>query len=50
VSDLSSPKAVQVATGVTGNNTAIWDATLTVTAPDAALAATYTATLTHSLL
>jgi hypothetical protein len=46
---LSTPKPVQTATGVTGNNTAIWGATLTVTAPGDALAANYTATLTHSV-
>ncbi|GAA1789642.1 hypothetical protein GCM10009712_41280 [Pseudarthrobacter sulfonivorans] len=50
VSDLSIGGPVQTAAGVVGNNTAIWDATLTVTAPDDALADTYTATLTHSVL
>ncbi|WP_159620647.1 hypothetical protein [Arthrobacter zhaoguopingii] len=48
--DLSTAKAVQTATGVVGNNTATWDATLSVTAPANALADTYTAVLTHSFL
>lgn len=47
---LSTAKTVQAATGVVGNNTATWDATLSVTAPSDALADIYTATLTHSLL
>jgi hypothetical protein len=42
--------AVQTATTVAGNNTATWDATLTVETPTQALADTYTATLTHSVL
>ncbi|KQR75542.1 hypothetical protein ASF98_06940 [Arthrobacter sp. Leaf337] len=49
-SDLSTPKTVQAATAVTGNNTATWDANLSVTAPADALADVYTATLTHSVL
>lgn len=49
-SDLSTAKTVQAATGVVGNNTATWGATLSVTAPSDALADTYTATLTHSVL
>nr|WP_176704695.1 hypothetical protein [Arthrobacter sp.]AXV46315.1 hypothetical protein pA40H1_p28 [Arthrobacter sp.] len=42
--------AVQTATTVVGNNTATWDATLTVVTPEQVLADTYTATLTHSVL
>lgn len=49
-SNLSVVKTVQTATGVVGNNTAAWDATLSVTAPTDALADTYTAKLTHSVL
>lgn len=49
-SDLSVAKAVQTATAVSGNNTATWNAELTVTAPAEALADTYKATLTHSFL
>lgn len=38
----------QTATAVSGNNTATWDATLSLAAPSDALADTYTATLTQS--
>jgi hypothetical protein len=48
--DLSVPTTVQSATNVNGNNTATWDALVQVTAPSDALADTYTATLTHSVL
>jgi hypothetical protein len=48
--DLSTAKTVQAATGVVGNNSAIWNANLSVLAPTDALADTYTATLTHSVL
>ncbi|WP_427174697.1 hypothetical protein [Arthrobacter sp. 92] len=48
--DLSTAKTVQSATAVVGNNTATWDAVLSVTAPSDALADTYTAVLTHSVL
>ncbi|MHA7285924.1 WxL domain-containing protein [Arthrobacter sp. MDT3-44] len=47
---LSVPGVVQSATGVNGNNTAAWNATLQVSAPSDALADVYTATLTHSVL
>jgi hypothetical protein len=46
----STPQAVQTASDVVGNNTATWDAELRVTAPTDALADTYTATLTHSVI
>lgn len=49
-SDLSTAKAIQEATAVSGNNTATWNANLSVLAPAGALADTYTATLTHSTL
>ncbi|MCC9176877.1 WxL domain-containing protein [Arthrobacter sp. zg-Y750] len=39
-----------LASGVRGNNTAEWNATLSVPVPDDALAGTYKATLTHSVL
>jgi hypothetical protein len=43
--------AVQTASAVTGNNTAIWDGTVSVAIPSDALAATdYTATMTESVL
>ncbi|MFF1382187.1 hypothetical protein ACFVWT_01340 [Arthrobacter sp. NPDC058288] len=48
--DLSTAKTVQAATAVTGNNSAIWNADLSVAAPADALADVYTATLTHSVL
>ncbi|TFB90590.1 hypothetical protein E3O44_03065 [Cryobacterium algoricola] len=47
-----SPNAespVQTATAVTGNNTATWDAALSMTVPSAALFGTYSAVLTHSV-
>ncbi|MCJ0901925.1 hypothetical protein [Rhodococcus sp. ARC_M6] len=43
-------RTVQTATGVSGNNTATWDAALTIPVPASALADTYVATLTHSVL
>jgi hypothetical protein len=46
----ATPAALVIGTGVTGNNTASWRPTVTVTrAPDAA-AHSYTATVTHSVL
>lgn len=48
--DLSTAKTVQTATAVSGNNTATWDASLSILAPAGTLADTYTATLTHSFL
>lgn len=48
--DLSTVGVVQSATGVRGNNTASWNATLQVSAPTDALADIYRATLTHSVL
>ncbi|WP_353988283.1 hypothetical protein [Ruicaihuangia caeni] len=42
---------IQTATAVTGNNTATWGGTISVSIPsDALAAADYTATLTHSVL
>ncbi len=48
--NLSVPTAIQSVTAVNGNNTAIWNAAVNVTAPTDALADNFTATLTHSLL
>ncbi|WP_155849549.1 hypothetical protein [Arthrobacter sp. H20] len=48
--DLSTAKSVQTASAVTGNHVATWGATLALTAPSNALADTYTAVLTHSVL
>jgi hypothetical protein len=47
---LDAAKTEQSATAVTGNNTAEWNADQSFTAPANALADTYTATLTHSVL
>lgn len=43
------PRIVQTATGVSGNNTATWNADLTVAVPNDAVTDTYTATLTYSV-
>jgi hypothetical protein len=45
-----SASAVQTATAVVGNNSATWGATVELLIPTQALAANYTATLTHSVL
>jgi hypothetical protein len=47
---LGAAAIVEAATVVTGNNSATWDADLTVAVPDAALADDYTAILTHSVV
>lgn len=44
------PGAVQTATGVAGNNSATWDATVEVAAPADTLAGTYTSTIVHSVV
>lgn len=46
----STAQPAQTATVVVGNNTATWTANLLLTVPANALADTYTATLTHSVL
>ncbi|WP_307101499.1 WxL domain-containing protein [Arthrobacter globiformis] len=43
------PRIVQTATGVSGNNTATWNADLTLPVPNDAVRDTYTATLTYSV-
>lgn len=43
------PRIVQTATGVSGNNTATWNARLTVPVPNDAVVDSYTATLTYSV-
>jgi len=40
---------VETATGVSGNNTAAWNPTITVTIPANALAGTYSTTISHSV-
>ncbi|WP_427174704.1 hypothetical protein [Arthrobacter sp. 92] len=47
--DLRAPKVVQTATGVSGNNSATWTASLIVSVPPDTIADTYNATLTYSL-
>jgi hypothetical protein len=47
--DLSTAKAVQTATGVSGANTAAWDPGINVAVPAGARTAAYTATITHSV-
>jgi hypothetical protein len=47
--DPTTPRIVQTATGVSGNNTATWNAGLTVPVPNDAVVDTYTATLTYSI-
>jgi hypothetical protein len=49
VSDPTTARIVQAATGVSGNNTATWDALLSVPVPNDAVVDTYTATLTYSI-
>ncbi|WP_373461921.1 hypothetical protein [Arthrobacter sp. V4I6] len=46
----ATPQTVQTATVVVGNNGATWGAGLSLAVPGNALADTYTATLTHSVL
>ena len=47
--DVSTAKPSQTATGVHGNNTAVWTATLAVPIPDDALADTFSGTMTQSV-
>jgi hypothetical protein len=48
-SDPTTARIVQAATGVSGNNTATWDALLSIPVPNDAVVDTYTATLTYSI-
>ena len=47
--DLSTTRTAFSATGVVGNNTTAWSPTLTVNIPSAAVASTYSGTVTHSV-
>ena len=47
--DPTTPKVIQTATNVAGNNTATWNAGLSVHVPAEAVADVYTATLTYSV-
>jgi hypothetical protein len=46
---LYPPGPVQVATGVSGINSATWNPTIHLTVPANALAGTYSSTITHSV-
>ncbi len=46
---LSSPQTAFTATAGVGNNSATWDPTLIIAVPAAAVAGTYTGTVTHSV-
>jgi hypothetical protein len=47
--DLSTSKSVQSTTSATGDNSATWDADLSVAVPKTALKDNYTAVITHSV-
>jgi hypothetical protein len=46
---INVPRVAFTGTALVGNNTATWNPTLTVTIPAAAVAGTYTGTVTHSV-
>jgi hypothetical protein len=46
---INVPRTAFTGTTLTGNNTATWNPTLTVTIPTAAVAGTYSGTVTHSV-
>ncbi|WP_326645201.1 hypothetical protein OG884_12435 [Streptosporangium sp. NBC_01755] len=46
---INVPRTAFTGTELTGNNTATWNPTLTVTIPAATVAGTYTGTVTHSV-
>jgi hypothetical protein len=50
LSGLSPSGTVQVATGVSPNNAANWNPTITVTISPGSLAGTYSTTITHSVI
>jgi hypothetical protein len=50
ITDLTAATPTQTATAITGNNTTTWSAALSVAVPPAALADTYSAVLTQSVL
>ncbi|MCU1487490.1 MAG: Nucleoporin 62kDa-like protein [Actinomycetia bacterium] len=49
-SDLTAVSPVVTATGITGDNSATWNPTITIAVPGGALAGTYYATITHSVV
>lgn len=48
--DLTAVSAAVTATGITGDNAATWNPTITVTVPGGTIANVYAATITHSVL
>jgi hypothetical protein len=48
--DLTGVAAVVTATGITGDNSATWNPTITVTVPGGMAAGIYSATITHSVV
>ncbi|HUX69953.1 MAG TPA: hypothetical protein VMV41_05545 [Cellulomonadaceae bacterium] len=48
--DLTGVSPAVTATGITGDNSATWNPTITVTVPGGTIAGVYTATITHSVL
>ncbi len=46
---INVPRTAFTGTALTGNNTATWNPTLTITIPSATVAGTYTGTVTHSV-
>ena len=49
-SDLTGVSAAVTATGITGDNSATWNPTISVTIAGGTIATTYSATITHSVL
>jgi len=49
-SDLTGVAPVITATGITGDNSATWNPTITVTVPGGMAAGVYAATITHSVV
>ena len=47
--DLTAVVAVVTATGITGDNSATWDPTITIAVPGGMVAGTYAALITHSV-
>ena len=50
LASMATQSTVETATGVSGSNTATWNPSIVVTVPAGAVAGTYSATITHSML
>jgi hypothetical protein len=48
--DLTAAASAVTATAITGDNSATWNPTITVTVPGGMAAAVYSATITHSVV